>query len=98
MTDPDTTRLATLEKRVERLTSVLIIQSILLAIVLLWAALSYAPIIALLMLVSLPVLVFYRRSLPGWARAVGRFARQLVDVTRSKADAESSVSAETSNP
>lgn len=98
MTDSETSRIVSLEKRLERLTSVLIIQSILLSIVLLWSALSYAPIIALLMIAGLPVLVFYRHSLPGWARAIGRFGRQLVDATRSKADAESSVSAETPTP
>ncbi|MCA9077254.1 MAG: hypothetical protein KDA93_19665 [Planctomycetaceae bacterium] len=98
MTDPDTSRLATLEKRVERLTSVLIIQSILLAITVLWSALSYAPIVALVLLLSLPILVFYRRSLPGWARSLGRFSRQVVDATRSTPDAEGNVSSETSPP
>ncbi len=98
MVEPDTSRLASLERRVERLTSVLIIQSILLAITLLWSAFTYAPIIALLLIVSLPLLVFYRRSLPGWARSLGRFGRQLVDSTTSNADAEAPVSPETPNP
>src|SRR5690606_1151082 len=69
-------RLAALEQRVERLTSVLIIQSVLLAAVVLMWALRTAPWIALFLLIAFPVLVFYRQSLPGWARALGRLVAQ----------------------
>ena len=95
MPESDQSRLESLEKRVERLTSVLIVQSILLAIVLLWSALKYAPIVALLLIAALPVLVFYRRSLPGWARSLGRFCRKLVDVVSPNSDADKGVSQET---
>lgn len=77
MADPKRSRLAALERRVQRLTSVMIVQSVLLAVVVLFSALRAAPLLTLCAMIAIPVLVFYRDSLPGWARALGRFAGRL---------------------
>ena len=61
-----------LERRLERLTSVVIIQCILLALVVLMDVLQLAPYVALFLLIAVPLLVFYRKQLPGAARWLGR--------------------------
>ncbi|MGD9858060.1 MAG: hypothetical protein AB7U20_24205 [Planctomycetaceae bacterium] len=77
MADPQRSRLASLERRVERLTSVLMIQSVLLAVVVLMSALRAAPILTLCVIIAIPLLVFYRQSLPQWLRSLGGFVKQL---------------------
>lgn len=64
--------LESLERRVERLTSWVIIQCVLLAAVVLMDVMQLAPYVALLLLIAVPVLVFYRRQLPPAARWIGR--------------------------
>lgn len=76
MNEAESSRLEALERRLERLTSVLIVQSILLAVVVLLYAFSTMPIIAACLLVAVPVLVFNRKSLPKWGRSLGRFFGQ----------------------
>lgn len=77
MSDQDTSKLDGLERRIERLTSVVIIQSVLLAAVVLINVLELAPYVALLLLIALPVLVFYRKELPAAARWLGRLIQRL---------------------
>lgn len=77
MSDPDTTHLERLERRIERLTSVVIIQCVLLAAIVLINVLQLAPYVALLLLIALPLLVFYRKELPAAARWLGRLIQRL---------------------
>jgi hypothetical protein len=77
VSNQDTSQLERLEHRIERLTSVVIIQSVLLAAVVLINVLELAPYVALLLLIALPVLVFYRKELPVAARWLGRLIQRL---------------------
>ncbi len=95
MADPETSRLATLERRVERLTSVLILQSVLLAGIVLMSALRTAPFLAFCLIVALPLLVFYRKSLPDWARSVGSLIKQCRSVPPPPADSDKSMTPQT---
>lgn len=77
MSVQDSDPLHRLERRVERLTSIVIIQCVLLAAVILLDVLQLAPYVALLVLIALPLLVFYRRELPRAARWLARTIRRL---------------------
>jgi uncharacterized membrane protein YobD (UPF0266 family) len=72
----ETTQLDRLERRVERLTSVIIIQSVLLAAVVLMNVMEIGTYAALFVLVALPLLVFYRKQLPAAARWLGQTVRR----------------------
>ena len=95
MVEPETSRLATLERRVERLTSVLIIQSVLLAGIVLMSALRTAPFVVLGLIVALPLLVFYRQSLPNWARSAGSLMKQFRSAPPPPADPDKSMTPQT---
>ncbi len=95
MVDPETSRLATLERRVERLTSVLIIQSVLLAGIVLMSALRTAPFLVLGLIIALPLLVFYRQSLPDWVRSVGSFIKQFRPAPPPPSDPDKSMTPQT---
>jgi len=77
MTNPDPTQLDRLERRIERLTSVVIIQSVLLAAVVLLDVLQLAPLLALVLLIALPLLVFYRHRLPAVGRWIGEMIKRI---------------------
>lgn len=81
MSDGENTPFDRLERRVERLTSVVIIQCVLLAAVVLMDVLQLAPYAALFLLVALPIMVFYRRELPAAGRWVGRLLKKLRGTT-----------------
>ncbi len=65
-------RLEGLERRVERLTSVLMIQSALLAVVVLLSVLKAAPYLVATSVIAIVLLVTYRRSWPQWLGMLSR--------------------------
>ena len=75
-TTEEITQLERLERRIERLTSVVIIQSVLLAAVVLMNVMEIGTYAALFVLIALPLLVFYRRQLPAAARWLGQAVRR----------------------
>jgi hypothetical protein len=77
VSEQEISQLERLERRIERLTSVVIIQCVLLAAIVLINVLQLAPYVALLLLIALPLLVFYRRELPAVARWLGRLIQRL---------------------
>jgi hypothetical protein len=77
VSEQEISQLERLERRIERLTSVVIIQCVLLAAIVLFNVLQLAPYVALLLLVGLPLLVFYRNELPAAARWLGRLIQRI---------------------
>jgi hypothetical protein len=96
MNQRETSRLDSLERRVERLTSVLIIQSVLLGVFVIWTAFETVGVIALCLILALPVLVFYRKSLPRFARAIGRMLERMGIMPRATPEPESAMARESS--
>ena len=76
MSPEEITQLDRLERRIERLASVVIIQSVLLAAVVLMNVMEIGTYAALFVLIALPLLVFYRKQLPGAARWLGQTLRR----------------------
>jgi hypothetical protein len=98
MIEPETPRLDSLERRIERLTSVLIIQSVLLAVIVIVTAFRTVGVIALCLMVALPVLVFYRKSLPRFARALGRMLARTGIMPTATSELDATRTRETSAP
>jgi hypothetical protein len=96
MIEPETSRLDALERRIERLTSVLILQSVLLGVIALVTVFRTVGLFALCLILLLPVLVFYRKSLPQFARALGRMLGRMGIMPREAREAESPMARETS--
>jgi hypothetical protein len=72
-------QLERLERRVERLTSVLIIQSLLLGAFILPEMLEWTAYMVLLLVIAIPLLIIYRREIPAafqWASRLGRRIRR----------------------
>lgn len=72
MSEPESAQLDRLERRIERLTSLVFVQCVLLAAVVL---MEFGVYVALLLLIAVPLLVFYRKRLPAVARWLGQTVR-----------------------
>ncbi len=98
MAEPDASRLQALERRIDRLTTALVIQSVLLALFVMWQALQWAPFFVLFVMIGLTLLVVYRRNWPQWWQIARRFVQRINGVSTTRSTPPGAGQPETDSP